>query len=237
MKRLLLASVSVLALTSAKPGLAASPPPFNWTGCYVGVHVGYGWGRTRIADTPDGLLVGFVASSLVPSVDIDTNGIIGGGQVGCDYQFATSWVVGVEGEFAGAGISGNADFTGVVPGVSTFHSKTDWLANVTGRLGYAWDPRWLVYVKGGAAWAGDKYDLATYLGTWAASETRSGWTVGGGLEWAFADQWGASFEYQFYDFGSKDVTFSAAAFGPQIENVKQQIHTVKFGINYRFGIH
>ena len=77
------------------------------------------------------------------------------------------------------------------------------MASATARLGYTWDPRWLVYAKGGAAWAHDKYDVATYLGTWAASETRSGWTVGGGLEWAFADNWSAKLEYQFYDFGNQ----------------------------------
>ena len=112
------------------------------------------------------------------------------------------------------------------------------MASATARLGYAWDPRWLVYAKGGAAWAHDKYTV-DYLGTWAASETRSGWTVGGGLEWAFADNWSAKLEYQFYDFGTKDLAFFSSDFvgGPttSVKSVKQQIHTVKLGLNYRFA--
>jgi outer membrane immunogenic protein len=246
MKRLLLTTVSVLALISARPGLAAdlptrmpvkaAPAPvrvFSWTGCYLGGHVGWGWGRKTFTDTPDGFLVSDLVGSM-SSVDVDTNGFLGGGQVGCDYQFATNWVVGVEGNFSWADISGSATFPNIALDFSTFHAKTDWLASGTGRLGYAWD-RWLVYAKGGAAWAHDKYTV-DYLGTWAASETRSGWTVGGGLEWAFADNWSAKLEYQFYDFGSKDVTFiNAATSGSGVENVKQQIQTVKLGLNYRFS--
>ncbi len=250
MKRLLLTTVSALALISARPGLAAdlptrmpvkaAPAParvFSWTGCYVGGHVGWGWGRKTFADTPDGFLLSTLSGS-ISSVDVDTNGFLGGGQVGCDYQFATNWVVGVEGQLSWADISGSAAFPNDSVELSTFHAKTDWLASATARLGYAWDPRWLVYAKGGAAWAHDKYTV-DYLGTWAASETRSGWTVGGGLEWAFADNWSAKLEYQFYDFGTKDLAFFSSDFvgGPttSVESVKQQIHTVKLGLNYRFA--
>jgi outer membrane immunogenic protein len=263
MKRLLLTTVSALALVSARPALAAdlgrmpvkaAPPApvrvFSWTGCYLGGHAGWGWGRTELNDPstvfPDAGLATAFANA--PSVKIDTDGFLGGGQLGCDYQFAGNWVAGVEGQFSWADIDGNAigiaSAVVIVPPAlrsSTFHSRTDWLASVTGRLGYAWD-RWLVYAKAGGAWAHNKYDVVTtYSGTWAASETRSGWTVGGGLEWAFADNWSAKLEYQFYDFGSRDVNFfspNPEPFGPnfgnRIEDVDQHIHTVKLGINYRF---
>ena len=170
-------------------------------------------------------------------MDVDTDGFLGGGQIGCDYQFAPNWVVGVEGNFSWADISGSSTFPGgITPGATvTAEAKTDWLVSVTGRLGYAWD-HWLLYAKGGAAWAHDKYAIGTYLGTWAASETRSGWTVGGGLEWAFADNWSTKLEYQFYDFGNRDLTFVSPGLSePDVENVKQQIQTVKFGLNYRFA--
>jgi outer membrane immunogenic protein len=263
MKRLLLTTVSALALVSARPALAAdlgrmpvkaAPPApvrvFSWTGCYLGGHAGWGWGRTELNDPstvfPDAGLATAFANA--PSVKIDTDGFLGGGQLGCDYQFAGNWVAGVEGQFSWADIDGNtigiASAVVIVPPAlrsSTFHSRTDWLASVTGRLGYA-RGRWLVYAKAGGAWAHNKYDVVTtYSGTWAASETRSGWTVGGGLEWAFADNWSAKLEYQFYDFGSRDVNFfspNPAPFGPnfgnRIEDVDQHIHTVKLGINYRF---
>jgi outer membrane immunogenic protein len=249
MKRLLLTTVSALALISARPGLAAdldtrmpvkAPPAtvraFSWTGCYLGGHVGWGWGQKTFADTSDGgLLSSFSPQS---SADVDTNGFLGGGQIGCDYQFATNWVIGGEGNFSWADISGSSTFPGFSVGSTattvTADAKTDWLASVTGRVGYAWD-HWLLYAKGGAAWAHDKYNIETYLGTWAASETRSGWTVGGGLEWAFADNWSAKLEYQFYDFGNRDVTFVNPARFDAVENVKQQIQTVKLGLNYRFS--
>ena len=112
MKRLLLTTVSALALISARPGLAAdlptrmpvkaAPAPvrvFSWTGCYLGGHVGWGWGRKTFADTLNGDLVDFFTGGVQSSLDVDTNGFLGGGQIGCDYQFATNWVVGVRGQF------------------------------------------------------------------------------------------------------------------------------------------
>ncbi len=253
MKRLLLTTVSALALISARPGLAAdlptrmpvkaAPAParmFSWTGCYLGGHVGWGWGRKTFTDTSQGDLTALVG---LPSVNFDTNGFLGGGQVGCDYQFAQNWVIGVEGSFSWADIHGSAALPSIFPDTLTFQAKTDWMASTTGRLGYTWD-RWLVYAKGGVAWAHDKYNAVSatgYVGSWAASETRSGWTVGGGLEWAFADNWSAKLEYQYYDFGSRDVAFVGGAgaalsfLNPSIETVKQQIQTVTVGVNYRFS--
>jgi outer membrane immunogenic protein len=244
MKRLLLTTVSALALISARPGLAAdlgtrlpykAPPAmvraFSWTGCYLGAHIGGGWGRKMFSDTADGDLVS-IASPSFQSVQADTSGLLGGGQLGCNYQFAPAWVIGIEGDVSAADISG--DITSPFFPNTVFNAKTEWLASATARFGYAWD-RWLLYGKGGAAWAGDKYS-AQYLGTWAASETRSGWTVGGGLEWAFADNWSAKLEYQFYDFGNRDVTFvNPGESFIEVENVKQQIQTVKLGLNYRFS--
>jgi len=259
MKRLLLTTVSALALVSARHALAAdlgrmpvkAPAPvrvFTWTGCYLGGHAGWGWGRTKFNDIstvlPDQGLATIFANT--PSVDVDTDGFLGGGQIGCDYQFGGNWVAGVEGQFSGADINGSVDTISnpvVITPItsSTFHSRTNWLASVTGRLGYTWD-RWLVYAKGGGAWARNDYDaVTTYAGTWSASETRSGWTVGGGLEWAFADNWSAKLEYQFYDFGNGNVNFFnpapapfSAAFGNRVESMDQHIHSVKLGVNYRF---
>ena len=235
MKRLLLTSVSVLALTSGQPALAAAPS-FSWTGFYVGINAGAGWGRTTLSDPEPGFLAGALTDFEGTSVTANSSGFLGGGQIGFNYQFAPGWIFGLEGQFSGADISGTFNgFSG-----TSFHTKTNWLASVTGRLGYAMAPNWLAYVKGGAAWAHDKYDVS-YLGTWSASDTRTGWTVGGGLEWAFAGDWSASFEYQFYDFGTRTLDFNPSDspffFTPSSQDVKQQIHTVKLGINYRFGPH
>jgi outer membrane immunogenic protein len=99
------------------------------------------------------------------SIAADTEGFLGGGQVGCDYQFDPRWVIGVEGQFSWTDISGSTSgartpspFTSIS---ATFNAKTNWLASATARIGYALDPRWLLYVKGGAAWEHDKYNVQT----------------------------------------------------------------------------
>jgi outer membrane immunogenic protein len=247
MKQILLATASVLALAASGPAMSADlrmpvkappiapVPVFSWTGCYIGGHIGGGWGRKTFADTSRGDLIDFFSDEFFASSRVDTSGFLGGGQVGCDYQFAPNWVIGVEGSGSWADISGSTTFPDGSEPATTLHAKTDWLASATARLGYAWD-RWMLYAKGGAAWAGDKYSLAAYLDTWRASETRTGWTVGAGLEWAFAGNWSAKLEYDYYDFGSKDLNFTTVSGqDPAVERIKQQIHTVKLGINWHFN--
>jgi outer membrane immunogenic protein len=242
MKKVMLAGVGA-ALTAIAPVKAAdlgrppvyrTPPPvalpFSWNGCYIGGNIGGGWGSETAS-----------APTLAPGISVtgDTSGVIGGGQVGCNYQFAPNWLIGIEGDGFAADIKG--DTTATILGITgTAHVQTDWIASVTGRLGWAVD-RWLIYAKGGAAWAGDKYsaDVPIFVEHIEANETRGGWTVGGGVEWAFSQNWSAKVEYDFYDFGTRGVTFTGTIFGvPEVVpgiNVKQTISTAKFGINYRFG--
>src|SRR2546430_1135693 len=111
---------------------------------------------------------------------------------------------------------------------------------IGGNIGGGWD-RVMLYAKGGAAWAGDKYsaDLPAFNEHIATSVTRPGWTVGGGVEWAFWENWSAKVEYDYYDFSTRNLALAGTIFGaPEIVpgiNVKETISTVKFGINYRFG--
>jgi outer membrane immunogenic protein len=125
---------------------AAPVPIFSWTGCHLGGHIGGGWGRETVS-----------APGLAPGVSVsgDTSGALGGGQVGCNYQFASNWVIGIEGDGSAADVGGSITDT-VFRLTGTADAKTEWLASVTGRIGWTWD-RWLIYAKGGAAWAGDKY--------------------------------------------------------------------------------
>jgi outer membrane immunogenic protein len=274
MRRLLLAGT---ALAFAGPAFAADLParmpvkapmvapiaPFAWTGCYVGGHIGAG-ASTQDVSEPTGPFGPF----LVPANDrlrVDKSSFLGGGQVGCDYQFAANWVIGAAGDFSWTDINGQTTdpfFAGKNPGPITFSAKTEWLATATGRIGYAWD-RVMVYGKGGAAWAHDKYSVGN-LFAWGnpnaslcfsgaafaacnptGTETRTGWTVGVGFEWAFADNWSTALEFDHYDFGTKRVTLTdpngfsfvtlgaVAVSGPV--DVKQRIEAVKFSINYRFN--
>jgi hypothetical protein len=107
--------------------------------------------------------------------------VIGGGQVGCDYQ-AGAWVFGVQGMFDGSGMEGsNTDPSGLF----AINSQIRSFATVTGRVGYAAAPTVLVYAKGGGAWMRDDYTLTDVTGATLAnaSTNPSGWTVGGGVEW------------------------------------------------------
>ena len=115
---------------------------------------------------------------------------------------------------------------------ATFNTEVDWTATLTGRLGLAFD-RWLVYGKGGVAWAHDKYstNLYTFPATVELTDTRVGWTVGAGVEYAFAPNWSAKLEYNYMDFGTRAVSFTPLT----STDIDQQIHAVKFGINYKFG--
>lgn len=251
-----------LSLKTPRPMYAPPPAAFSWTGCYVGAHVGWGWGRSHYSEssastttvTPVSGSAGAPSHAFrSASSSVDSSGGLFGGQVGCNYQFAGSWVVGVQGDLAGADINGKAtDPLGL--GNTTIGLKTDWLASVTARLGVtAFDNQALFYVKGGAAWDHNKWDLsnaANFFNPALFSETRSGWTIGGGAEWVlWSPRWTAFVEYNHYDFrgGGTTVTghtttttsTSTATTTVTTNNSfttgKQTIDAVKVGVNYKFG--
>jgi outer membrane immunogenic protein len=221
MKRSLLVSVG-LVLLFASPIMAAdlpvkskAPPPpalYNWTGCYGGAQFG------SLFEQKDWGVLG----------SHDGTGLVVGGQLGCNYQVST-WVFGIQGDAAWSDTSGS--HTDPVTGL-TYQSKIDLLSSVTGRFGYAWD-RLLAYAKGGGAWTHDKYDvLLPDNSTFAtAGETRSGWTVGGGFEYAITNNLSMFFEYNYYDFGTKTVGFTSG----QLVDIRERESLVKVGANWKFG--
>jgi outer membrane immunogenic protein len=236
MKKLLLATSALvlagpalgadLRIPTKSPAMVAAPVPFSWTGCYIGAHAGYGWGRTDVTDP-----AGFFAFANGQTTRANTRGPLAGGQIGCDYQFAGGWVLGIEGSAAWADIKGTVNdpfFAG-----KNFSSRTDFIADATGRIGYSFD-RVLLYGKGGGAWSHNRFDMTLFGGPASATETRFGWVVGGGIEYAFTSNWSAKLEYNHYDFGSRQVTLTGAGFTAP-ENISQRIDTVKIGLNYRFG--
>jgi outer membrane immunogenic protein len=247
MKKILLAGLvlsafvggSATAADLARPVYKAAPPPievFDWSGIYVGAHVGYGWGQT---DVTDHTLLGNIL--LIPTQKIDTNGPLGGVQGGWNYQFGR-FVLGTEIDFSWADVKGDLTSNFLVAGIGTINrsSKANWIGTATTRLAFAWD-RVLVYSKIGAAWAHFDYtDTASILGVQVynstASETRSGWTVGTGIEWAFLGGWSAKVEYDYIDLGRRTVDFlPVAGVVPVNLDIDQRISEVKFGLNYRFG--
>ena len=139
MNRILLASaVALLSGTAfaadmgtrvARTALPAPAPYRSWTGCYVGAHVGAGWSRTTFTDAN---------GTVIPAgSDIRANGganVVGGAQIGCDYEFAKNWVIGAAGDFTWANIEGQASdpFFANKSGPITLQSRTKSLASVTG---------------------------------------------------------------------------------------------------------
>jgi outer membrane immunogenic protein len=241
MRNLLLGTVAVVALI-AGPANAAdlavkaapvykAPPPvvtyYSWTGCYVGGHVGGLWARKDWTLAPPDPIVGLGSH--------DANSWLGGVQAGCDYQFAGGWVIGIQGDYAWTEANGSHD--DVDDGTSD-QTRIRSLATVTGRIGYAWD-RFLGYVKGGGAWERDNYDrfiLGTNVLDGSASETRSGWTVGVGGEYAFTNYLSGFVEYNYYDFGTRTLTFltPAGAFNDNID-IRETKSVVRAGLNLRWG--
>ena len=243
-----IAGAAVAADMPTKAPPVVPPVPFVWTGCYAGLHVGAAHGQNDYGSSD-----GFHPAASVPllvgsSVTLDqpVSGLLDGGQVGCRYELAPHWVVGIGGDFSSAHIVDARTPVLVIDPVArvptTFNAQTDWLATATGSLGYVFDGV-LVYVKGGAAWAHDRYAISTAAEPFVpaaatnflASETRSGWTAGIGLEYPFHPNFTASFEYDYYDLGHDRVHFvDAVAGSPGNLDVTQRIQAIKFGLNYYF---
>jgi outer membrane immunogenic protein len=207
------------------PGPAPMPPPgvyqyappiirlYTWNGLYIGGHVGGGWSN---------------------SLDSDANGFLGGAQIGFNVR-AGRTVLGLEAQWTGSGNSGQDDRLITFPGglTGTFESEIDWLATLTARAGLVWD-RSMFYLKGGAAWARNSYHGAIAGVDFDTDETRAGWAVGGGYEYAFRNAWSARLEYMFLDFGSATVSLDGPAGNIAVPGVDQQVHAVTLSINYRF---
>jgi len=233
MKKLLLATVALVALGATVPALAAdlaarpytkAPPPvmapiYNWTGFYIGGHVGAAFGNDN---TFNGLVVG----------NNNDARFLGGVQVGADYQFAPNWVLGVEGQFSWLGGNNNVV---TFPNGYAYTNDQRGLGSVTGRIGYTWGPA-LLYVKGGYAYSDNRETLllAGVPQAFAFDHNhRDGYTVGAGLEYMFAQNWSAKAEYQYYNFGSTQFV-NPAALAP-FGSFRNDEHTVKVGVNYRFN--
>jgi len=235
----------------------AAAPAFSSTGCYVGGHVGGGWG-TRDISGPSGFILPptnpfltflngtpFGVNSL--NERVSASGLLGGVQAGCKYQFAQNWVIGFEGEYSRTQLTGDhqlsltpVSFFSSVTLPANLHVQTDWIASATATLGYSFNGL-LLYGKGGAAWTQNKYGIAigepedTVLpqADFRAQDRRTGWTAGAGIEYPFANNFSTKLEYDYYDFGSRNQLFAdqmSSSLGSV--DIRQRIHAVKLGLNY-----
>jgi outer membrane immunogenic protein len=231
------ASVSVMAgaAHAADQAPAFKAPmaavPFSWTGFYIGAHAGGAVGVSTSSNVAP--FAGFDAGGDFTTLTNVPRNFIWGGQLGVNWQ-AGPVVFGIEGELGHLGLRASSvrddDFAGI---------RAGWYGTATGRIGYAFD-RTLFYAKGGGIWArleNTATDLdggiADPLDISVLSRTRFGWTLGGGVEHAFASapNWSVRVEYMYADFGTE----RSANLAGELYDHSNEVHTVKFGVNYRPG--
>jgi outer membrane immunogenic protein len=224
---------------------ALPPAIYDWTGIYVGGHIGGG----MLVDSVSQNGVSPGVFNLTGTGNLRPAGVIGGAQVGANYEFVP-WVVGVEASWTDSAITGNTligctglcTFGGITTPSVRFTSQAEWFAALTGRIGYAAND-WLFYAKAGGAWMNVRYteDLlgggnvpnsaGVTVATQNLTDNRTGFTVGAGIEFGLVENLSAKIEYDFYDFGSKNYNFNAIT----PVSVSSNLHTIIVGLNYKFN--
>ena len=225
--------LSAAAQAADLPVKAPAPiaPVYNWTGFYIGGNVGYGWHDPTVSFTPNDAfpgLGGFTGAG--PPVSFNISGALGGFQLGYNWQFAPTWVAGLETDFDFASIKGNGSANYLAAIANTFNStvseKTKWFGTVRARLGFLPTPNLLIYGTGGLAY-GKVEQNATHTNvfggsivgsnavcvgapstcwTGTSSRTATGWTAGAGAEYAFMNHWTVKAEYLYVNLGSNSFT-------------------------------
>jgi outer membrane immunogenic protein len=256
MTKLIAGTIAVVAIVASGPALAAdlparpymappvvAPSAYNWTGFYIGAHLGGAWASRDFNQT----------TAIVEAGNIKSSGVVGGGQIGYNWQF-TNWLFGIEADISGADLSGSTTTTpggASAPAVVGWTDKIDMFGTVRGRLGYVAD-NWLFYGTGGFAWADNKFTrtqlaagpLSPPAGlVLSNSQTPVGWVAGVGAEWGFARNWTARVEYLHLDVEGATWSF-VSPIGPggaagtntfTVNENRLTIDTVRAGVNYIFN--
>jgi len=243
-------------LPSTKAPVYVPPPPLTWSGAYLGVNLGGGWTANSTGNQSSAywdptfpflssqtFLSGGAYPNLLflPNGQANGNvgGVVGGGQDGYNLQLYPSIVVGYESDIQGTSISGNrsgaysfypSPFAGsanfLIPVAPFSGSKIDlgYIGTVRGRAGWLVTPTLLLYGTAGFAYGG--------VNPFGFSNTRTGWTAGGGVEWMFAPRWSAKVEYLYADLSGGGAT---GAWGWNWGyHVHPQVNIVRVGVNYHF---
>ena len=235
MKRMFVVVAAMAAFGFASAASAADMPvkapmaaplalAYNWTGFYIGVNGGYGWGHSSFDYAP-------------PDVGHNNHGGLVGGTIGFNYQFAGPWVLGAEADWDWADIKGSASCPNAAFSCET---KIRSIGTARARGGYAIN-NLLLYVTGGFAWEDVKVQTVHLNGvgvppsgtpTNGSSATHGGWTVGFGAEYAVWQNWSLKAEYLYADFGHHSFTID----GGLTVDSRQKESLVRLGLNYRFNI-
>jgi len=224
-----LVGVGLALLAFELPAMAADLPlkapaaktVYDWTGFYLGGHVGYGGGSFGPGTNPLPEQGVFFPHSIT--------GVIGGYQAGYLRQLSSHVVLGIE---ADASFTGPLDVPALIP--APFHTTIDYVGTVRARAGYA-SGTLLAYVTGGFAWGHSHININDAPGAIVSSpgQNQLGWTAGAGVEFAVSGNWSAKLEYDYTDLARR--TYDLSGFGLPAVNVDPNIHLVKLGLNYRFG--
>lgn len=245
------ASASAADIAAKAPAPVPYVPPPIWTGFYVGGQLGWGWATSQLTNVT--ATSSFPAGFVEPSVS--SNGPLAGFYAGYNYQLNNQFLVGVDGDISWTDITGQLKESAALidphsgsADTLIHHDQIDWITTVTGRLGYVTGD-WLWFAKGGWAWARFAGNTQNYLTTGAAAgslvglgsaaQTRDGWTVGGGVEWAFATHWSAKLEYDYIDFQtanytSTDVNLGTGVFTYPAKSATSSVSIFKGGVAFRF---
>jgi outer membrane immunogenic protein len=237
---------------------AAEPAPQTWTGFYIGANFGGAWENSRWTRC-NSVICGAEGVNFAPGADDGSQvlgGVLGGGQVGFNFQFAQRWVAGIEANFDAANLTGSSFpcFANTLADTDTHNtcsSKSNFLGTISGRVGQTFGNTWL-YVLGGGTWIHNSHvdDYFWFASNqpvdhFTASETRWGWTAGIGGEYAIDDHWSARLQYNYMNYDTRTVNFNSPTItvpgnigsrtGFFSENIQPSVHVVTIGINYRFG--
>jgi outer membrane immunogenic protein len=245
--RNLLVTAGIVGAAVVAPSASHAADP--WSGPYAGLFAGYAWGRAEATEATDPALLFPFYNGVATPYRFDPDGAFAGAAAGYNWQ-SGAVVAGVEGEIGYLGLRGSViDPNGIAifgtPDTET-SLRSDFYAALSARLGIAAGPA-LLYVKGGGALLRARASTidpcvappagcGTGTLTMNGSETMLGWSIGGGAEWAFAPRWTVKAEYVFFDFGNIDTAGTSNVPGEFYrQSIDVTAHTVRLGVNYRFG--
>jgi outer membrane immunogenic protein len=232
-------SASAADMPPQAPAVPYTSPTYGWTGFYAGVEAGGGWATEQIAHTTG---AGAFPAGTVDN-PVDPSGFLGGFYGGFNYQI-NQLVIGIDGDYEWASLIGSATNVSVVNGnIGHDNSSVSWIATVTGRIGYALN-NWLLFAKGGGAWAGwsgnssETTAAGAPANTGTASSNRDGWTAGGGIEYGLNSHVLIKLEYDYVGFSTASYNAHfitpAGAVSSLGRNASSSLNMGKLGLAYKF---